>query len=161
MMKLVFYWGPGDLVTKVIRLLTAGPYSHVELQFSDGNRFFSSGHGLLQGSHMVRDHKIYDKWWDTVFLRSTRKQEADAERFAFCLIGLPFDWRGMISFLVPYFKRDHHGQYCSSLVLEILQKALHLYPGVQTKLSPNGLYRLFIYHPEREVTLDVSGADRS
>ena len=157
-MKLVFYWGPGDLVTKVIRMLTRGPYSHVELQFTDGTRFFSSGHGLLQGSHMVRDHRVYDHWWDTVFLRSTVKQEAAAERFAFLLVGFPFDWKGLISFLVPYFKRNRRGKYCSSLVLEILQKSLHLYPGCRMKLSPNGLYRLFIEDPTREVTVDVSGA---
>ena len=44
-MRLVFYRGPGDLVTKTIRLVTHGPYSHVELQFSTGKRFFASGHG--------------------------------------------------------------------------------------------------------------------
>jgi len=159
MMRLMFYWGPGDLITKTIRLLTGGPYSHVELQFSDGHRFFSSGHGLLRGSHMVDDHKVYDRWWDKVTIKSTAAQEADAEGFAFMMVGFPFDWRGMFSFLVPFFKRNHQGQYCSSLVLEILQKALHLYPGVQTKLSPNGLYRLFIYNPSREVSLDATDED--
>lgn len=39
MIKLMFYWGPGDFVTRLIRRLTGGPYSHVEMQFTDGCRF--------------------------------------------------------------------------------------------------------------------------
>ena len=58
-MRLVFYRGPGDLITRIIRLLTYGPYSHVELQFTNGDRFFSSGHGEYQGVHIVGDSKVY------------------------------------------------------------------------------------------------------
>ena len=155
MMKLAFYFGPGDMVTKIIRAITDGPYSHVELQFSDGTRFFSSGHGLLTGSHMERDHKQYDRWWDFVWLRSSIKQEQRAERFAFLLVGLPFDWKSLFSYFIPGFKRDHQGGYCSSLVLTILQKSLHLYPNVHMKTSPNGLYHLFANDPDRELIIDV------
>ena len=158
MMKLMFYWGPGDIVTKAIRLITAGPYSHVELQFPNGNRFFSSGHGLHLGSHMLQDHRIYGPGWDAVYIKATKEQVLDAEGWAFMMAGHPFDWKGMVSFLFPFFKRHHRGRYCSSMVLEILQRTLHLYPGVEPKLSPNGLYRLFIHNPDRNVTLDVSKA---
>src|ERR1700683_4817449 len=105
MMKLEFYYGPGDLVTETIRLLTRGPYSHVELQFTDGCRFFSSGHGALQGVHMVRDKKVYSQLWDSILIPATKAQENAAQRKAFHLIGSPFDWRGMISFLFPFFER--------------------------------------------------------
>jgi hypothetical protein len=156
MMRLLFYWGPGNLVTKIIRLLTDGPYSHVELQFTDGERFFSSGHGPLQGSHMEMDHKIYGRWWDVIWLVSTPKQEAAAERYAFLLVGFPFDWRGMLSFLVPRWRREKKGGYCSSMIMQILQKSLHLYPNACLKSDPNGLYRLFIEHPDRRVSLDIT-----
>jgi hypothetical protein len=36
-MKLVSYRGPGDLMTRIIRLQTDGPYNHVELQFTKGS----------------------------------------------------------------------------------------------------------------------------
>jgi hypothetical protein len=135
-------------VTKIIRLLTDGPYSHVELQFTDGCRFFSSGHGIYTGSHVVCDHKIYDHWWDRILIPATQKQENVAEGFAFHLIGFPFDWRGLISFLLPFIDRRRKAKYCSAIVLEVLQGSLHMFPDVQLKVSPNGLYRLFLSsHP--------------
>jgi hypothetical protein len=148
MMQLVFYYGPGNLVTKTIRLLTHGPYSHVELQFTDGCRFFASGHGIHIGSHVVCDHKIYDHWWAHILIPASPKQENEAERFAFLLIGLPFDWRGLVSFLLPFVDRRRKAKYCSAIVLDVLQSSLHMFPGVQLKTSPNGLYRLFLSsHP--------------
>jgi hypothetical protein len=148
MMKLIFYYGPGNLVTKIIRLLTHGPYSHVELQFTDGCRFFSSGHGLHTGGHMICDRKVYDQYWDQVLIPATYEQEKAAERFIFHLIGFPFDWRGMIGFLIPFFDRRRKAKYCSSIILEVLQQSLHMFPGIELKISPNGLYRLFVSrHP--------------
>jgi hypothetical protein len=148
MIKLVFYYGPGDMVTKIIRLLTHGPYSHVELQFTDGCRFFASGHGLYTGAHMICDRKIYDHYWDRVLIPATYEQEKAAEKFIFHLIGIPFDWRGMIGFLLPFFDRRRKAKYCSSIVLDVLQQSLHMFPGIKLKISPNGLYRLFVSgHP--------------
>jgi hypothetical protein len=148
MMKLVFYYGPGNLVTKIIRLVTLGPYSHVELQFTDGCRFFSSGHGLHVGTHMICDRKVYDHYWDSILIPATQEQEKAAERFIFYLIGIPFDWRGLIGFLLPLFDRRRKARYCSSIVLEVLQESLHMFPGIGLKISPNGLYRLFVSgHP--------------
>src|SRR5580658_3166705 len=126
MIKLLFYHGPGDLVGKIIRLVTRGPYSHVELQFSDGCRFFSSGHGPYQGVRMICDRKIYDQYWDTILLPTTWEQEKTAEEFIFHLIGLPFDLRGMVSFLVPVLDRHRRAAYCSSVILEVLQQSLHI-----------------------------------
>jgi hypothetical protein len=147
-MKLVFYYGPGDMVTKIIRFLTHGPYSHVELQFTDGCRFFSSGHGIHTGAHMICDRKIYPKNWDEILVPATQEQETAAENYIFHLIGFPFDWRGMVGFLLPFFDRRRKAKYCSSIVLDVLQQNLHLFPGVELKISPNGLYRLFMAeHP--------------
>jgi len=70
----------------MIRLVTRGPYSHVELQFTDGCRFFSSGHGLYQGVHMICDRKKYDECWVQVLLPATEEQERAAEKFIFHLI---------------------------------------------------------------------------
>jgi hypothetical protein len=148
MIKLMFYWGPGDYVTRLIRRLTGGPYSHVEMQFSDGCRFFSSGHGEYTGVHMMNDRRSYTKHWAQVLIQSSYEQERDAEKYIFQLVGHRFDWRGLISFLMPFSDRNRRGMYCSSVVLDVLQSSLHMFPGVQLKISPNGLYRLFLSeHP--------------
>jgi hypothetical protein len=148
MIKLMFYHGPGDMVTRTIRRFTLGPYSHVELQFTDGCRFFSSGHGIHLGTHMIRDRKIYDRLWDTVLLPTTEEQERKAERYIFHLIGSPFDWRGIAAFLVPILGRRRKPRYCSSVILDVLQQSLHMFPGLGLRISPNGFYRLIVAgHP--------------
>jgi len=148
MIKVLFYYGPGDLITRTIRVLTHGPYSHVEIQFTDGCRFFSSGHGLYIGAHMICDRKIYDPCWDQILIPATQEQERAAEGFIFHLIGLPFDMRGMVGFLFPFLDRGRQGTYCSSIILNVLQESLHMFPGIGRKISPNGLYRLFLAaHP--------------
>jgi len=148
MIKLMFYYGPGDRITTTIRLLTGGPYSHVELQFTDGCRFFSSGHGIYKGCHMICDRKVYDRDWDQVLIPATREQEKAAEKCTFQHIGIPFDWFGMGSFLVPFLDRFRKPLYCSSLVLDVLQQSLHMFPDARPGISPNGLHRLFLRgHP--------------
>jgi hypothetical protein len=145
MMKLMFYRGPGDLVTRLIRLLTQGPYSHVELQFTGGRRFFTSGHGIFVGAHMLRDHKIYGPLWDTILIPATQEQEYAAQRVAFGLIGLPFDMRAMIRFMLPW-SPMRKGRYCSGVVLDVLQRGLHMFPEQRGKVSPNSLHNLFLAH---------------
>lgn len=153
-MKLMFYHGPGDLVTKLIRCITNGPYSHVELQFRNGWRFFSSGHGLYLGVHMHCDHKAYDEWWEEVEIPATQEEEDHALRFAFQYIGLPFDWRGMFGFLLPFVHRRRKATYCSSIILDVLQSSLQMFPDRGLKVSPNCLYRLLT--AEQYVPVEMS-----
>ena len=145
MMRLMFYRGPGDIVTKLIRVLTNGPYSHVELQFTNGHRFFASGHGVFQGAHMIRDYKVYIPSWDAILIPATQEQEDAAQRFAFGLVGIPFDFRGMCNFLFPGRSR-RKGKYYSAVILDVLQNGLHMFPNAKPKISPNGLHKLFLSH---------------
>jgi hypothetical protein len=148
LIKLLFYFGPGNRVTGIIRRLTSGPYSHVEMQFTDGTRFFSSGHGIHTGCHMICDRKLYDEHWDLVLVPATWEQEKAAEKYAFHMIGIPFDFRGMAGFVLPFFGRRRKPRYCSSLVLDVLQQSLRMFPGIGLRISPNGLHRLFLAaHP--------------
>jgi hypothetical protein len=155
-MKLVFYSGPGNLITKLIRMLTCGPYSHVELQFANGCRFFASGHGEYTGSHIVCDHRTYGKLWHTIRIPASRLEERDAQRFAFHLIGFPFGWKGLLSFLLPCIDRRRTAKYCSSIILDVLQNSMHLFPGVELKISPNGLFKLCLDNEFLEDTTIVS-----
>ena len=148
MIKVMFYYGQGDRITKAIRLLTGGPYSHVELQFTDGCRFFSSGHGNYKGCHTICDRKVYERDWDQVLIPATREQEKAAEKCTFQHIGIPFDFFGMGSFMVPFFDHFRKPLYCRSLVLDVLQQSLHMFPRAGLGISPNGLHRLFLAdHP--------------
>jgi hypothetical protein len=130
-------------MTRIIRVLTRGPYSHVELQFTNGCRFFSSGHGENQGVHIIGDRKRYGPLWDSIVIPATLEQENAAERFTSHLIGLPFDLSCMIRFVFPW-RSCEKPQYCSAIVLDVLQSSLQMFPGVQLKISPNGLYHLFL-----------------
>ena len=97
---------------------------------------------------MVRDNKVYSQLWDPILIPASKTQENAAQRKAFHLIGSPFDWRGMVSFLFPFFERRRKATYCSAVILDVLQSTLHMFPGVNLKISPNGLYRLFLsQHP--------------
>jgi two-component system chemotaxis response regulator CheB len=157
MIKLFFYYGPGDMATKAIRFLTRGPYSHVELQFTDGCRLFSSGHGIYKGVHTICDRKSYDHYWDQIIIPATQEQEKGAEQFILQLIGVPFDWLGMTSFLVPLLGRSRKANNCSSLVLQVLQDSLHMFPGIPLKISPNGLHKLLT--SEHALVVSTSGSD--
>ena len=97
-------------------------------------------------------------FWDQILIPATQEQENAAERFSFHLIGVPFDWRGMISFLLPFFDRRRKAKFCSSIVLDVLQQSLHMFPGVQLKTSPNGLHRLFISEHALVVSAPVPDA---
>jgi hypothetical protein len=145
MMRLMFYRGPGNMLTKIIRVLTNGPYSHVELQFTNGHRFFASGHGVFVGAHMIRDHKVYNPSWDAILIPATQEQEDAAQRFAFGLVGIPFDFRGLLRFVFPGRSR-RKGKYCSAVILDVLQNGLHMFPNAKPKVSPNSLHRLFLSH---------------
>ena len=161
MMRLMFFHGPGDWITRTIRLITAGPYSHVELVFSNGYRFFSSGKGLYQGVHLRCDSPAYEGCWRVVYLPASPEQEQRIQAYAHTFTGAPFDWHGVLYFLLPFCDRRNGGAiplpaerrsgdrrrpgaYCSSVVLEVLQRALGMFPDAQLKISPNGFYRLIL-----------------
>jgi hypothetical protein len=97
---------------------------------------------------MICDRKLYGPFWDQVLIPATQEQEDEAARFLLHLIGIPFDWRGLLTFMIPFFDSHRKAAYCSSVVLDVLQQSLHMFPGAQAKVSPNGLHRLFVAeHP--------------
>jgi hypothetical protein len=131
----------------------------VELHFRDGSRFFSSGHGIYQGSHFLYDDKVYSRFWETISIPATKEEEKAVQRCALSRIGMPFDWRGMFGFLLPYFDRRRRAKYCSSIILDVLQSSLNMFPGIELKISPNGLYKLFSAQPAPSTRTTGSMAD--
>ncbi len=148
-MRLAFYRGPGDWITRTIRLLTRGPYSHVELVFSDGARFSASGR---VPSGVRFEHEPHGAGWDFLLLPASPEQERVARVFCQVLAGSPFKWRGLYRFLCPWLGDGPNSDwYCSELTLWVLQRCFGLLPGERLKCSPNKLYRLLstaYIHPD-------------
>jgi hypothetical protein len=48
----------------------------------------------------------------------------------------------MIQFMLPW-NSCKNPSYCSAIILDVLQNGLHMFPGPNLKISPNGLYRIF------------------
>lgn len=139
-MKLAFYKGPGDWITKAIRVLTRGPYSHVELVFTDGVRFAASGR-MPKGVHFR--YTPHGEGWDYIAIAASPDQERVARTFASVLVGSPFKWKGVFRFLCPLLGDGPNSHwYCSELILWMLQRCFGMFEGVPLKISPNGLYTL-------------------
>jgi hypothetical protein len=99
--------------------------------------------GEYQGVKIVDDKKVYGPFWDSIIIPATEEQERSAEQFTSHLVGQPFDWKCMIQFVIPW-NSCRDPKYCSAIILEVLQHGLHMFPGVNLKISPNGLYRIFL-----------------
>lgn len=139
-MRLAFYHGPGDWVTRAIRILTRGPYSHVELVFSDGARFSASGRTPSGVRFNLEPH---GPGWDFLLLPATPEQERSARVLASLLEGSAFKWRGLYRFVLPFLGDGPNSDwYCSELALWMLQRCFGLLAGERLKCSPNRLYKL-------------------
>lgn len=139
-MRLAFYRGPGDWITRVIRIVTRGPYSHVELVFSDGLRFGASGR---RPAGVRLNSEPYGDGWDFIPLPIEASEERIARMFATLLAGSPFKWRGLFRFIAPFLGDGPNSHwYCSELVLWTLQRCFGMFEEVPLKISPNRLYAL-------------------
>ncbi len=143
MVYLAFYYGPGNWITKAIRTLTTGPYSHVELLFSNGWCFSASGRRREEYWNVRWKLQCLHEW-DLVPLRTiTKEQEEQAILLCSSLEGLPFDWSGLLGFLLPFLPdRQPNKWYCSAICLMVMQECFNLFQNVSRKIHPNGLYRL-------------------
>lgn len=139
-MKLAFYKGAGDWITRTIRVLTRGPYSHVELVFTDGARFAASGRAP---AGVWFTHEPHGEGWDFLCLPATPDQERIARSFCAVLEGSAFKRRGLYRFVCPFLGDGPNSDwYCSELVLWMLQRCFGYFDGVKLKIHPNRLYRL-------------------
>lgn len=143
-MEIAFYRGPGNLITWTIRLITAGPYSHCELVFSDGNRAEATGRKTATQAKGVRwtAEPFPYFYWDLVRVPATHAQEIAAMRYVMQHAGKPFDWRGVASFLFPWIRSQPDARYCSEFVLATLQECCGILLDAGPHISPNELCNL-------------------
>jgi hypothetical protein len=132
-----FYKGPGDSVTKLITLLTMGPYSHCELFFSDGTCFSASGRST-PAVRFVAQPLRRDRW-DLIELPFSPEQELHLYRFCARYIDLAFDWHGIFKFICPWLKDRANRYYCSEICILALQN-MGLLKGLNPYISPNELF---------------------
>jgi hypothetical protein len=159
-MKIAFYKAsskplPARIWSKLIAGYTAGPYSHCELVFDDGNFFPLSLNVLVQnprgpgdlcfssseqdGGTRFKLIPLQPKHWDIVKMPELYLDEAMdwCEKHD----SLRYDWRGLRGFVFPWEKPDPKDLFCSECVIECCQDQGLLTQLVAGKTSPNDLAR--------------------
>lgn len=173
-MKLAFYKAAqGQVWDKVIGWKTHSPYSHVELCFpelaagaeppiskydeGDGKEI-----GTLCYSSSPRDGGVRFKYinlnsgkWDlvNVALLPTPDALAAVMSYGQTMVGMPYDWTGIIGFALPFGEHDDKDRFCSEVAVDVLQhpsvfSRLWMRVGVNVrdvvpwKTSPGALYKL-------------------
>lgn len=151
MIHLAFYRGPGNIITHLIRLITFGPFSHVELVFSDGTTFEISGHGPNSGVHFHKKEYTTKDW---VFFGISLREQEEGKLRSYChkFIGERFSFMGLWAFLFPFLDSDKY-LYCSRGIVMAFQESLGMFKNLPLKISPNNMFRYFdaISSPKRKL----------
>jgi hypothetical protein len=138
-MKLLFYVAAaGDISDKTVAWATWGRYSHVELQFSDDMCFSAS---WRDGGTRFKQITIDPTHWDILDVPTTPEQEAVIRNFCAERIGVPYDWIGAVSVLLPINLQDPVKWYCSEICAAALRSCVMRFPE---KLSPSRMYKLTV-----------------
>lgn len=133
-MKLAFYKAEhGNIIDKLIGLWTRGPFSHVELLFSDGVSFSSS-----QWDGGVRFKKIdysHKERWSFLDIDGIAN-ESEVKYLANKLRGAKYDWLGIFLYeFLPFNIQNSKKWYCSEI-------CAHLLGLTPCQMSPNKLYKI-------------------
>ena len=138
-MDLMFYIASqGDYADKAIAWATWGRYSHVEIRFSDGMCFSSSGR---DGGVRFKQINIAPANWDIVHLSVLPVQEEAVIR-AWCQtqVGKLYDWKGILCFFFPGDIQNNNKWYCSEICAAALrEQSIMWFPR---KISPIQMYNM-------------------
>lgn len=135
-MKILFYKAKyGNYTDRVISLWTKGPYSHTELQFSDGICFSSS---LWDGGTRFKNINIKPERWDSIELDI--KNEYKIRSFCESQVKLPYDLRGIFGLAIKVKLAEKKKWFCSEICCYALNLA-GILVGVDPNISPNLLYK--------------------
>lgn len=141
----------------LIRWWTWGPYSHVELRFSDGMCFSSSWLkqpvkggwsicGLTAGTRFKWMLRLKPRSWDRFKVVATPEQEQAAREWCQKHRGLSYDLLGVLGFVLFKNLDDPKCWYCSEICARALTEAgIFRFPK---KLSPNFMARIMRLHPD-------------
>lgn len=133
MFRMYFYKGtrPGipGLYNKLVRAQDCGPYSHVEIQFSDG---LSASSSFADGGVRFKKIEYGTENWD--FIDLPVAWEADARLWFEAHAGEKYDLMGNLHLALGFFTEDRLRKFCS----EAGGSALGI--DQAWRLTPNTLY---------------------
>ena len=118
----------------LIRWWTRSPYSHVELLFSDGQKF-SAVPGV--GTRFAPASPIESQCWDILVLPTTVEQEAKIRAFCEREVGCKYDWRGIFFSQIIRMRRHCMGRwFCSEVCTAGMQAGGFMPSATPCTLSP-------------------------
>lgn len=145
-LKLAFYKAPGNWVNRLVRLVTRSRYSHVEMVFADqadGACYCFSADSRhakatrFQWMPLPKDH------WDVVSIPCTDAQFGVMWAFARDEKNTPYDWLGVLRFVLPCFKQHPEAWFCSEVCATALQRADVMAQDLDPwRVSPGKLYQI-------------------
>lgn len=115
-MKVAFYKGKTRLFNKLVRWWTRGPYSHVEIVFSDGLSYSSS---YIDGGVRSKRIRFDERLWDFVQL-DDQLDESTIRMRAEKMIGSGFDVMGLFGFIMRRVSHSKNRLFCSEFVMRCL-----------------------------------------
>ena len=131
-MKLAFHKGDAVL-SRIIEYGTHGPYSHVELVFSDGLSF--SARAELNPAVNIITPDFSDQLWDFIEIPA-KYPEQPARAWAELQKGKGYDWAADFAFPMPWIKDDTHKLMCASSCTLALQQAGLFRDFLPSQVSP-------------------------
>lgn len=141
--RVAFYKGihsgvPG-LYNRLVKAQDCGPYSHVEMQFSNG---LSASSSFMDGGVRFKQIEYDSGNWDFIYLPI--EWEAEARKWFEDHAGEGYDIWGNVHLALGFFTEDRDRKFCS----EAVAGALRIKQA--WRLTPNALYvvieRLCIDH---------------
>lgn len=138
MIRLCFYRGSETFFGRMIRWRLNGPYSHVELEFSDGISWSAkAGEGVR---YTCIAYQAQPSGWDFCSVDLTAAQESAVRTWCGHQVGRKYDWLGILRFAVPWLHDDADDYFCSEACCLALQQA-GLLQGVRANdVGPDELF---------------------
>jgi hypothetical protein len=131
----VVFTKDSGLVSRIVRFIIRGPYSHCGVVINGENYQAYPGKGVFKGPY-VNDPKI----WDEVILDGL--DENKALEFIKGEIGCGYDYFGAARFLIHFLKPSKKNWFCSELSGKILQEAGWDNQNPAWKFNPSNLYSI-------------------
>lgn len=142
-LRLAFYKAKyGTWHDKLISILTCGPYSHVEIIFTDGMWYSSSPR---DGGVRYKEIKPMLDHWDFINIKYDSKLyqmlENKIREWCNSQLGRKYDWTGALMYRWLNTNRKTDKWFCSNLCTTALQQSNILTDIKPNNESPNSLYR--------------------
>lgn len=142
-MKIAFYKGKGTISDRVIRWWTTGDYSHVEITFSDGVSFSSSGRD--KGTRFKKIDFNTDKWdmFQYVgYINDSHESVLGTNIRKWCeaQLGKKYNYRGLLQFVWGAAQSSEHKWYCSQICARALERIRLV--SAPERVSPQSLFEI-------------------